>query len=50
MYIITGKSLLSSLCQREEITPLWKKGARGDYWTNVRANIRPCDKRRAYAF
>jgi hypothetical protein len=31
MYMIIRKSLLTSLCQREEFTPLWKRGARGDF-------------------
>ena len=35
------KSLLTSLCQREELSPLWKRGAGGDFLINVHSILRP---------
>jgi len=34
MRALIMKSLLTSLCQRE-VTPLWQRGARGDFSINV---------------
>jgi hypothetical protein len=35
------KSLLTSLCQREELSPLWKRGVWGDFLINVHSILRP---------
>jgi len=34
------KSLLTSLCQREELPTLWKRGAGGDFLINVHSILK----------